>query len=589
MILWLKRVRLDLAIILFLLGISLIGLSDLIKTPFYTSHDGFTHTARIAAYFQALFVDGQILPQWASAFNNAAGSPIFVYIYPIPYILGSLLHFVGFDFQTCFRIVMGLGSLLGIIFSYVWFRGHFSRPAAMFGTVLYFFVPYRFLNTYVRGAFAENLAYGFIPLSFFLVDAVTKTRKKLYFLMLIGSIALILLSHNEVSAIFLPILALYSLFKCLKFKALTPLIYLILAIITAFLASAFIYIPDLFERHFIHFDRGISYYQDHFVSLWQLFRSPWGYGFDFPGVLNDAMSFQIGLGHLLVIALAGGLFIYWCLKYKRSNFWLKNVESLTFLVAIIFSVVLMLDTPIAIFVWEKLPIVKNILDFPWRLLGVIMLGSAFLGAFLVEHLPYKKLALIGGVFIIIWLNRNHWRINQSQSFTDKDFESFHGSGTATSNEFSPARHATAKIIEANETITPLKFVGNYEILQNNSLGVRARLDSPTGGTVRINRFYFPDTKIYRNGIELVENKDWSSVGYEPDKIDEWHDDSGFLKVSLLPGKTELVVKFEKTPLRNIAVKISLGTITLLLIAFTVVLFSPLLKKRRKLGNIAGKL
>lgn len=589
MIPWIKKAHRDFLAIIFLITTSSIGLYELVTNSFYTSHDGYTHTARIAAYFQALFVDGQVLPEWANQFNNGAGSPIFVYIYPIPYLLGSLIHTLGFDFQTCFRIVMALGSIFGMTLFYIWLRGHFSKLAAIFGALLYFFVPYRFLNTYVRGAFAENLAYGFIPLAFLLVDVVSLKRKAYYIIMLAGSITLILLSHNEVSAIFLPIIFLYALGKSVKSKTLNPLGNLLMGAVLAFLVSAFIYIPDLFERGYIHFDRGISYYQDHFVSLWQLLRSPWGYGFDFPGYINDAMSFQIGLGHIAVITMTAAVFAYKAIRDGKTTFLRKNIEVIVFLFVIAISLTLMFDTPIAAFFWEKVPLVETILDFPWRLLGVVMVGSSFLGAFLVDHIPYKKVVVLMGILALVFLNRNHWRINQAQSFTDREFQSFQGSGTATSNEFSPARHATAKIIEAGEVITPLSFLGSYKILQNNAIGIVAQLESTTGGTIRVNRFYFPDTVITRNGERLVENKNWSILGYEPDKVDEWHDDSGFLKVDILPGETNLVVKLEKTPLRKTASRLSLVATISIFMVITATLCQSWLKKRRKFSKIAGKL
>ena len=104
-----------LAIAIFLV-ISTFALKDLTKPGFYTSHDGETHVARIAQYYLAL-KDGQIPPRFAGSFYNNFESPIFVYIYPTPYLFGSALHLFGFSFVNSFKILMALGFIFSGIFS----------------------------------------------------------------------------------------------------------------------------------------------------------------------------------------------------------------------------------------------------------------------------------------------------------------------------------------------------------------------------------------------------------------------------------------------------------------------------------------
>ena len=153
--------------LLILFTLSLFALKDLSKPGFYTSHDGETHTARIAQYYVAL-KDGQIPPRFAGSFYNGFGSPIFVYIYPVPYITGAILHGLGFSFINSFKIIMAFSFIFSQLFTYVWLYELFKdKKAALIGALCYGWVPYRFLLIYVRGSISEVLAYTFLPLVLF--------------------------------------------------------------------------------------------------------------------------------------------------------------------------------------------------------------------------------------------------------------------------------------------------------------------------------------------------------------------------------------------------------------------------------------
>ena len=117
--------------IFFLLILSIPALKSLATPGFYTSHDGETHTARIAQYYQAI-KDGQIPPRWAPTLNNNFGSPIFVYIYPVPYLTGALIHAVGFSYADTFKLLMILTFILSGVFAYVWLIEIWQNPRAAF-------------------------------------------------------------------------------------------------------------------------------------------------------------------------------------------------------------------------------------------------------------------------------------------------------------------------------------------------------------------------------------------------------------------------------------------------------------------------
>lgn len=483
--------RLGLAIIALF---SLLALKSLISVPFYTSHDGFTHTARIAAYYQAV-KSGQFPPRWAANFYDGRGSPIFVYSYPLPYALGAAFHFGGLSYQDSFRLLMALGFILAGVNSFFWLRNRFGDLAGLGGSIFYLWVPYRFLNIYVRGALAENLAYGLVPLVFLGID-----QKR--WRMTVLTMAAVLLAHNEVAALTLPIFLTWAwLQKRLKF--------FLTASLGAFALAAFIYLPDFFERDYIRFDQGISYYQNHFVSWWQFLRSPWGYGFDFSGTIGDSMSFQLGLAQLLVLVLLAGAMVW------RKK--LPSRETIFFLGVLGVSVFLMTDSVYNRRAWEVLPVIKTIVDFPWRFLGITTISFAFLTALFLSLVRHRIVMTVFLLIAVATANRNHLNINLPQEFANEVFNSYQGSATAVSDEYRPVWDLTRQVPE--QTFNPS----------------------------RISRYYFPDTEVVAGGRALTRGRDWE-VGQD-----------GLIYLTGLPLGQNYSVNFKETPLRRAANVISIVT------------------------------
>ncbi len=524
---------------LLILLFALIGLRSLIESPFYTSHDGFTHTARIAAYTKIL-KDNQIPPRWAADLNSKLGSPIFVYSYPLPYLLGSGIHFLGVPYEDCFRIIMGLSFTLGSFGMYFWLKKKYDVFPALVGAIFYMFVPYRFLNLYVRAAFAESFAYAILPFIFLTIENQKTSKNSVFWWSLTAILTgFLLLSHNVVAAMFLPIIFAWIIIsfwpKWVKVAKLT------LTLVFGFLMSSFIYFPDFLERSFIRFDQGISYYPDHFVGLFQLIRSPWGYGFDLPGTVNDAMSFQLGLANLLVLALLVVLII----KNRHKT------SEIFFLIALLAIVlILMVQAPYSLILWKTIPMLRTIVDFPWRLLGVTAFIFAILAAYLIKITPYKIGTVVLLIFAVLISNRNFMRVNEKQSFDDVVFDNYTGSGTATSNEYQPIFDKT------NEH----RVSENLNIISRNSNSLVFTSFEAHPKTVNINRYYFPNTVVYQNG---KVTKSW--------KIAK----NGTINLKVSPPGGTYEVKFLETPLRNFANILSGGTFVALL---TVLVLSKVKKK-----------
>lgn len=543
-----KRVSLFFSLGVILL-LSLFALRSLISNPFYTSHDGFTHVARIMAYYEAL-KDGQFPPRWATKFSGNLGSPIFVYSYPLPYFLGAALHFGGVHYQDAFRWVIGGGYLLSGFAAFWWLSKRFGKSAGLVGAVFYIFAPYRFLNIYVRGAFAESLAYTFIPLIILAIEQLFEKKEKYWRYILAFATAGLLLSHNVVAAMLLPIVVVLVLLFGVVYKNLKKVIICLASLVGGFLMSIFIYGPDLLERNYIRFDQGISYWQNYFVAWWQLIRSRWGYGFDFPGTSADDMSFQLGLSQMFVVAILIALIVILVLvrRYKWKS--RVNIEGIFFLIVLAIAIFMMIDEPLIIPLWKMIPLVKTIVDFPWRFLGVTVVAFSFLAAYLVYLARSSRLLVIGLLIVVVYANRNFIRINQPQYFSDKTIEGYHGTSTAGSNEYNTVWHVGDS------------FPGDLEIpgVVNRATGMDITVEQKTNDFM-IYRFYFPETNIYYKGNKLIENQDYDVIRQQQFKQ---FDDTGLIRLRVAePGIYHL--RFGETLLRKVANSISLLTFGILII------------------------
>lgn len=365
---------------------SILACAPLFNNGFYTSHDGQSHLIRLA-YFSQNLRQGNFFPRWQPELNQGQGYPIFVFTYPLPYYLGSLPTFLGFDLISSFKLILLLSIFLGGYFFYRWTQ---NLPSA----ILYIFTPYHFLNLYVRSAFGELVFLAIIPLVFWSI-------KHQRFKLLSVFFALCILSHLQLSLIFLPVIFLYGLIT--KFKITHLVFYLLISL----LLSSYFWLPSITLISSTLFSQTNQFPPaDHLVSLKQLVYSPWGFGFSKPGI-TDGLSFQLGVVNWL------------------SLFFAKDILILT----VILAIILITSNPLS--VWNS--VILNPIQFPWRLLAVPL----FLTPYFFSRIKSKPL-IIFLLLLTIYTNRNHIRINQSIFANTPDTHFFQsGTTTATPNEFMP--------------------------------------------------------------------------------------------------------------------------------------------------------
>jgi hypothetical protein len=353
-----------------------------------------------------------------------------------------------------------------------------------------------------------------------------------------------------------------------------------------FALSGFIYLPVFLERHYLRFDELISYYNDHFVAPWQLVRSHWGYGFSHPGTLNDDMSFQIGLTHILVVilsllALTGSVIYRLVFNGKKPNRitkalnklpiidWIKTGENNFligwWLIAFVIAVFLMLELPIVHTLWKTVPFLATV-DFPWRFLGVTVFAASMLAVYLTQKIKSSWIVVLPLIFLVFYANRNHTRINQSVHFDDQYFENYPATATWR-NEFLPKTRLTNRWngIGGNYHFDGPSALVTPQVQTTNRLLLDTQITEPT--KLVIHRMYFPGWNLTINNHPAAFNTDQFQVTPADVDIKTQIDYSGFISSQLTPGQYRLDLQFKPTSVRRTGQILSLAA--LLLTAFLI--------------------
>lgn len=513
-------------IVLFLFIISILPLLSLFSSGLPVTHDGIDHVARIANFYHS-FSEGNVVPRWAGNLNWGYGHPVMMFLYPLPSYIASGIHFLGFSLVDSTKLVFGLTYILSILTMFLWIKTAWGTLPALVGSVLYGFAPYRFVDMYVRGAIGEHVAFVFMP--FVLLGVYKKSVLLISF-----SLAGLILSHNAISIMFLPVVFLYVLY-CYLFehkKSYQFLLMSVIGIIFGFLLSAFFWIPAFFEGKYTLRDIvTTSDYQNRFVP-WNMFLNPsWKYGG------GNELSKFLGFGN--IIALLMSFFVYRKYSDKAKIFLIANI--IIFIISIIFM------TSISLPLWNNISLLQKF-QFPWRLLTLTAFTTSVIGAVSTHFLPKKlqKIFVFCICIIAIVTTIHMWKPKEFKSFNEQYFTSLYP-GTTDTGESSP--------------IWSVRFMENfpnkpYEIVEGDAVVVTIDRDTTrhlyqitvrTPMTFLENTLYFPGWHVYLDSQEIIP--EFQNANYR-----------GLMTFEMEPGIHTVQVQFSQTRLRQIADVISVAAL-----------------------------
>ncbi|HSW97855.1 MAG TPA: 6-pyruvoyl-tetrahydropterin synthase-related protein [Candidatus Saccharimonadales bacterium] len=513
----------ELLFILLLLVLSVPVLLPLTHHGFFQSDDGEWMIIRLSAFYQALH-DGQFPVRFLQRLNFGYGYPVAEFLYPGSFYLGSLLHIIHFGFVNSIKGVIGISLVGSLIFTYFWLNKLFSKFASLIGALVALYLPYHLYDVYKRGSVGEVFALMWVPFILWQIE------RNSFFFTTIG-IAFLIISHNTLAALFLPLIICYMAKKVYTSKKRKESSYYYIYILLSSLGlSAFFWLPIPFELSKTVFSStSVSQWSNYFSTIEQI------------GLVSYAVLFAI-------------LFIFIFKKARPSK------HRLTVIFFIISVVSIFMATFASSFVWNILP--ANFIQFPFRFLSVIVVTIPFLAAFAVSVFKGKWQWTMGIVLLLI-LAYSAWPFSKPVEYFDKG-EGYYYTNDATTtvqDEYMPVWVKQKPLTSIPQKAIIVRGSGTITNVQPTNDKVEFVTDLKRPSMIQVNTIYWPGWHAFVDG-DLVP------ISYS--------NPQGVMKIQVPKGSHTVTFDFGETPIRLIADVISLFSLICLIII--------ILKTKKKLSN-----
>ena len=495
------------------------ALMGLIHQGFPLTDDGGWMVVRFSAFYETLR-SGQFPVRFLMRLNNGYGYPVSDFLYPLFMYLGVPLHVLKLNFQDTIKALFALSLVFSSLFTFFWLRKIFDNLSSLTGALVYSLFPYYLYDVYKRGSLGEVLALSILPFILWQFE-----RRSMLFTSL--GLGLIILSHNTLAILLIPVVLLYVYLRNKKKKK-----FLFLALLFGILISGFFSIPALFDLQYTVFGKTqVSDFYNYFVGF---------------------SNFSI-LGPVFLFVMFSSLTAFFIRTKENKNFSL-------FLSSFVFSLlILFLITPLSRIIWSFVPF-KGLIQFPFRLVSVIIPLVAFQAAFLISVFDkWRKLLIFFVTLVLVFVSAKPLMFPSDYQYFPDTFYSTNQGTTTVRNEYMPKW-----VTNVPQTMYQSKVVvigGNGKINLEDSTPEKTvfSIFTPGKATVQINTIYFPGWRAYVNKTEVP-------ISYT--------NPMGLIRINLNKGTNNVKVVFSETSLRLLSDILSLLGISGLL------LFAFLIKKKR---------
>ncbi len=554
---------------------------SLVRPGFFSMHDDL-QAFRIHQMHKCI-QDFQIPCRWVPDMGYQYGYPQYNYYPPSVYYLGEAFHLAGFQFIDSVKIVFVLGFLVSALTMFLFLKDFLSRWSALIGALVYTYIPYKAVNVYVRGALNEFWTLAFYPLLFWSSWKIIKQggRKNVAFFAI--STCLILITHNLMTLIFLPVLGTWILLNVFLEKNYKSLISISLGGLLGIGLAAFFTLPVFLEQSYAHLETlvgGYFDYRQHFVSLYQLFISNyWGYDSSVWGI-EDGLSLSTGpiqvVGTALTIIIAA-------LSFKKF----RKLSIITFVLAFLELIVLFMVHQRSAPLWTIFESALIFIQFPWRFLSIsVFLLSTLcaIGIFFLEKLDFRllkiKASTLYGIVLLLsclimylpFFQPKEWfNINDSDKFSGKSWEK---QLTISIFDYLPIY---AKLPPTSAAPMNPETLEGFADFKSSIVGSNFKaweVDVTEKSLLRAPMFDFPGMKVFVDG-KLVNH---------------WNNDCrnqeyclGLVTFNIEPGRHYILIKLINTPVRTIG-----NVLTILSFLILIILLFPINKQSLSARNYFKK-
>lgn len=545
-----KYVSWLLFVMVFVLGV-LASRSLFKHNHYFQMHDDLQMMRQLQ--LEKCFLDLQIPCRWVPDMGYGFGFPLFNYYPQLPYLFGELFRLLSLPFNDVAKLTFALGIIGSGFAMYLFAKEFYGRAGGLVSAAFYIWAPYRALDVYVRGAMNESWAWVWFPLILLGIYKLLvkdrhakKTGKTNWTILLSLSTAALLLTHNLMVVIFLPVALVWTVFWIMSSKNYLDIRRLLLSGVLALGLAAFFTIPSIFEQKYVHIDTLTSdYFQyfAHFATFKQLFISRyWGDG---PSIFgpNDEVAFPIGQVHWVVAVISLLLLL---LKFWRS----KKLQKSDWLV--IFGVIVGTGAAFMVhekstFLWKMIPKLEFV-QFPWRFLTLNVLGYSLAAGGVTAYLPKKILNYLAGgaVLLVVSLNWTFFKpihdgpLTDSQKFSGEAWRIQSQAGILdylpkeAKDDPTQARIQAVDIIEGEGKIVKVDSGTNW--LRFSTVGDITK--------VRVNLFNYPVWKAFIDQKEVP-------IYVANDEI------NGLIYIDVPSGEHNIYLKLKDTLLRKLSNMVSI--------------------------------
>ncbi len=266
---------------------------------------------------------------------------------------------------------------------YLWVKDIFGSRSGIVSAVAYMAAPYILIDALVRGNQPESMALALFPLILWASRRFILKGNAASFLIATLSLALLALSHNISTMLFVPFLFVYLIgvgwASQISWKPIA--IRLVLLFGLGLGLAAFYLGPALLELDEITISQSVSNrnndFRFNFATLGEIFSSVKAAD---PALLNPPLLLRLGWVPA-ALGLLGLVSLKWARSRERRGHIIFMALSAIFL--------LLMALPASLPIWENLPLIEFV-QFPWRFIGRAALPAAFLAGVPFAYLPNRS-------------------------------------------------------------------------------------------------------------------------------------------------------------------------------------------------------
>ena len=422
------------------------------KTHDIYHDDGIQHIARAMGTAYAM-KNGVFMGNVIPSFFNGFGYSWNLFYGPLTPFMIIIGKFVCGSYAGGYSLFGFISMFLSGITMFILLDNLNEKKTVSFvGAFMYMAAPYHLTDLYTRNAVGEFLAFAFIPLVALGLYNIFNNKSNHYYL-IVGTCGLIL-THNLTTLIVAMIAVLYVIVHIKELKDTYVIKAILFDMLFTLLITSFFWVP-LLEAKFsadyaVYSENMITSYErvsSNALSFKQLFSTQ-----------NGAYCFEIGIDLILIMCVS--FLARKHIKVNRKDYYFSIVVSL-----------LALWATTKYFPWKYVPHVFYMIQFPWRLLQIVVFFFVIVGTrnldLLLKKFNYGDVAILSCVATLIMLSTSVYRTldpmteldyNNLGISTGREIEIIAGMGQTEYLPFKTFKNKF-RILEANKEI---RFMGDTE-------------------------------------------------------------------------------------------------------------------------------